>query len=54
MKNDKPTPTPKEDLQRDDTKREDQKSHGDQQNRSKKDGHTDQIGSSQDQTGQRR
>ncbi len=44
---------PKEDLQDDDTKREDQKSHGDQQNRSKKDGHTSQIGSGQDQTSQR-
>jgi len=44
---------PKEDLQNDDTRREDQKSHGDQQNRSKKDGHTSQIGTGQDQTSQR-
>ena len=46
--------TPKqEDLQEDDTRREDQKSHGDTQNRSKKDGHTSQIGPSQDQQSQR-
>ena len=44
---------PKEDLQNDDTRREDQKSHGDQQNRSKKDGHTSQIGTGQDQNSQR-
>jgi hypothetical protein len=44
---------PQEDLQDDDTKREDQKSHGDQQNRTKKDGHTSQIGSGQDQISQR-
>jgi len=51
MQNDKTAA--KDDLQDDDTKREDQKSHGDQQNRSKKDGHTSQIGTSQDQTSQR-
>ena len=39
--------------QNDDQSRETQKSHGDQQNRSKKDGHTTQIGSGQDQTSQR-
>ncbi|NYT38605.1 hypothetical protein [Allopusillimonas soli] len=47
MANDKPAPKD------DDTRREDQKSHGDQQNRSKKDGHTSQIGASQDQVSQR-
>lgn len=52
MKRDKPVS--KENLQRDDTKREDQKSHGDQQNRTKKDGHTSQVGSGQDQTSQRK
>lgn len=41
------------DPQKDDRAREDQKSHGDQQNRSKKDGHTSQVGSSQDQLSQR-
>ena len=39
--------------QDDDTEREDQRSHGDQQNRSKKDGHTTQIGTGQDQNSQR-
>lgn len=39
--------------QADDQNRVDQKSHGSKQNRSKKDGHTDQIGSGQDQTSQR-
>lgn len=39
--------------QDDDRHREEQKSHGDQQNRSKKDGHTSQIGSGQDQISQR-
>lgn len=52
MKSDKSQP--KEAPQRDDTRREAQKSHGDQQNRTKKDGHTSQIGSSQDQTSQRK
>ena len=51
MDNDKNVQT--EDLQKDDTQREEQRSHGDQQNRSKKDGHTSQIGTSQDQTSQR-
>jgi len=37
------------DVQRDDTRREQQKSHGSQQNRSKKEGHATQIGSGQDQ-----
>ncbi len=39
--------------QKDDTRRDEQKSHGSEQNRTKKDGHTDQIGSGQDQTSQR-
>lgn len=39
--------------QQDDTPREAQRSHGSTQNRSKKSGHTDQIGSSQNQTSQR-
>lgn len=38
---------------RDDTSREAQKSHGDAQNRSKKDGHATQVGSGQDQQSQR-
>lgn len=41
------------DLQQDDTRREEQKSHGSEQNRTKKDGHTDQIGTGQNQTSQR-
>ncbi|RTZ47592.1 hypothetical protein EKL30_00870 [Candidimonas sp. SYP-B2681] len=44
---------PTENPQKDDRAREDQRSHGDQQNRSKKEGHTDQIGTGQDQTSQR-
>jgi len=51
MPNDKPKPA--DHVQADDTQREQQRSHGDQQNRSKKDGHTSQIGSSQDQKSQR-
>ncbi len=50
------TDTPAKDSkqkQDDDRLREQQKSHRDQQNRSKKDGHTSQIGSGQDQTSQR-
>ncbi|MBF6617758.1 hypothetical protein [Pollutimonas thiosulfatoxidans] len=44
-------PSPQTDKpQDDDQPREQQRSHGDQQNRSKKDGHTDQIGTGQDQT----
>ncbi|MBO9353797.1 nicotinamide-nucleotide amidohydrolase family protein [Bordetella petrii] len=43
----RPTPTA------DDTPREAQKSHGDAQNRSKKDGHATQVGSGQDQQSQR-
>src|SRR5690554_2800772 len=44
-------PSPQTDKpQDDDQAREQQRSHGDQQNRSKKDGHTDQIGTGQDQT----
>lgn len=39
--------------QADDQKREEQRSHGDQQHRSKKEGHTSQVGSSQDQVSQR-
>ncbi|GAA5234955.1 hypothetical protein FOZ76_22190 [Verticiella sediminum] len=49
MKNDKPT-TP---LRADDTRRDEQRSHGDTQNRSKKSGHTSQVGTGQDQTSQR-
>jgi len=37
----------------DDTAREAQKSHGDAQNRTKKDGHATQVGSGQDQQSQR-
>ena len=44
---------PSNDKTADDREREEQRSHGDQQNRSKKDGHTSQIGSSQDQVSQR-
>lgn len=39
--------------QKDDTPREEQKSHGSNQNRTKKEGHTDQIGTGQNQTSQR-
>jgi len=39
--------------QDDDTTREEQQSHGSTQNRSKKDGHADQLGTGQDQTSQR-
>jgi len=46
-------PQSESEIQQDDTPREKQKSHGDQQNRSKKDGHTSQIGSSQDQQSNR-
>jgi hypothetical protein len=46
-------PEPTEDLQSDDTPREEQRSHGDQQHRSKKDGTTSQIGTNQDQVSQR-
>lgn len=54
----KPAATPAEDtsapeLQDDDTPREEQQSHRDNQNRTKKDGHTTQVGSGQDQTSQR-
>ncbi|MBB5217330.1 hypothetical protein [Parapusillimonas granuli] len=42
-----------ENPQKDDPPKESQRSHGDQQRRSKKDGHTSQIGSSQDQVSQR-
>lgn len=40
-------------VQRDDTAREQQKSHGSQQNRSKKEGHASQLGSGQDQQNSR-
>lgn len=49
MKHPQSKPSPTED----DTKRDEQASHGDTQNRSKKDGHTSQIGSGQDQQSQR-
>ncbi|AZG09268.1 hypothetical protein EGT29_16150 [Pigmentiphaga sp. H8] len=39
--------------QADDQPREQQRSHGDTQNRTKKDGHTDQIGTGGNQTSQR-
>jgi len=44
---------PDKDLQQDDTRKEEQKSHGTQQNRSKKEGHASQIGSGQDQQSSR-
>lgn len=40
-------------IQKDDTSREEQKSHGSTQNRSKKDGRADQLGTGQNQTSQR-
>jgi len=43
----------KQDPRQDDTRREQQASHGSSQNRSKKEGHTDQIGTGQDQSSQR-
>ena len=46
-------PPAQNDKTADDREREAQRSHGDQQNRTKKDGHTSQIGSSQDQVSQR-
>lgn len=46
-------PTPETEVQQDDTHREEQKSHGTQQNRSKKEGHTSQVGSGQDQQSSR-
>lgn len=51
----KPSPNPrhKEAPQSDDRDREEQRSHGDQQNRSKKDGHVAQVGSGQDQSSAR-
>ncbi len=39
--------------QQDDTPREEQRSHGSTQNRSKKSGHPDQLGTGSDQTSQR-
>lgn len=42
-----------QDVQRDDTEREQQKSHGVQQYRTRKEGHTSQIGSGQDQQSSR-
>lgn len=39
--------------QADDTPREEQESHGSQQHRTKKEGHTDQVGTGQNQTSQR-
>lgn len=41
------------DRSQDDTPRESQASHGDTQNRTKKEGHTTQIGTGQDQQSQR-
>ncbi|HEY9280736.1 MAG TPA: hypothetical protein VIP51_11745 [Eoetvoesiella sp.] len=45
-------PKAQEHKQEDDRQREDQRSHGDQQNRTKKDGHTSQIGTGHDQISQ--
>ena len=53
MKKQHPNPHHTEEAQADDRIREEQRSHGDQQNRSKKDGHTTQIGTGQDQTSAR-
>lgn len=47
------THQPGTEVQQDDTRRERQKSHGTQQNRSKKEGHASQIGSGQDQQSSR-
>ncbi|ARP81840.1 hypothetical protein CAL12_14120 [Bordetella genomosp. 8] len=41
------------DAQADDRSRENQRSHDDGQNRTKKDGHADQLGTGQDQTSSR-
>ncbi|OZI27026.1 hypothetical protein CAL18_06805 [Bordetella genomosp. 7] len=51
----KPTDRPdsKPDPTEDDTPRESQQSHGDNQNRSKKDGHATQVGTGQDQQSRR-
>ncbi len=49
----KPVEVPSANKQDDDTPREEQSSHGDEQHRTKKDGHTSQIGSGQDQLSQR-
>jgi len=46
-------PQPRPAATNDDTPRDAQKSHGDTQNRSKKDGHASQVGSGQDQQSQR-
>lgn len=40
-------------VQQDDTDRMSQRSHGSEQNRTKKDGHATQLGTGQDQTSQR-
>jgi hypothetical protein len=42
-----------QDVREDDRAREEQLSHGDQQNRSKKDGHATQLGTGQDQNSAR-
>jgi len=42
-----------EPAQADDRSRDEQRSHGDQQNRSKKDGHVSQVGTGQDQNSAR-
>ncbi len=52
-KDDKPRPHAGAAATADDTPREQQASHRDTQNRSKKDGHTSQIGTGQDQQSQR-
>ena len=49
----KPKQQPSQAPQSDDQDREEQRSHGDQQNRSKKDGHVSQVGTGSDQTSSR-
>jgi len=46
-------PRQPKDPRRDDTRREEQASHGSAQHRSKKDGHASQLGTGQDQSSQR-
>jgi len=53
MKRANPNPHHTDKPQDDDRDREAQRSHGDQQNRSKKDGHVTQVGTGQDQTSAR-
>ncbi|NYT26055.1 hypothetical protein H0A73_20905 [Alcaligenaceae bacterium] len=48
-----PNPHHTDEPQADDRSREEQRSHGDQQNRSKKDGHVTQVGTGQDKNSSR-